>query len=271
MRLSTLLFITMIAASISFTFQNDPLERGLIAHYTFNECDARDDTGNGSDGRVYGDPGCFCGIDDDALILDGYNDYIEFEGRVNDYFTTSDFTISFYFKSLKNHIFKQSMLSKRSLCDENLMLDIQLDATMNEIDVDVYEAEFKYYPEISPRLDSTIWMHFALVREGTRAYTYINGQLRKEGFRCSGVDITNETLLSFANSPCLKGGRSTRFKGMLDELRIYDRALTTEEMAALYARYPIESAEIDCVTFAPKNSPKEYSIDAESSYLCGVF
>jgi hypothetical protein len=38
-----------------------------------------------------------------------------------------------------------------------------------------------------------------------------------------------------------------RFKGVLDELRVYDYALSPEEVEALYKLYPIESAEQDCV------------------------
>ena len=156
----------------------DPLSEGLIAHYSFNNCDAKDDTGNGSDGIIFGRPSCRCGVDEDAIWLDGFRDYIEFHGSVNNYFTTSDFTISFYFKPAKYNVFKQSMLSKRDTCNENFMFDIQLDINHNLVDTDVHESPEKDYPEISPQIDSTIWQHFALVREGIRATTYINGTPR---------------------------------------------------------------------------------------------
>ncbi len=261
----------LVALSFSLNPVPDPLSEGLIAHYSFNDCDARDDSGNGSDGVLFGSPQCRCGVEEDALWLDGTQDYIEFHGSVNDYFTTSDFTLSFYFKPAQYSIFKQSLLSKRSICDENFMFDIQFDKNASIVDTDVHEAPEKDYPEISPETDSTAWIHFALVREGIRATTYINGTPRRKGLRCSGIDLTNDALLSFANSICIRSGRTVRFKGAVDELRIYDRALTEDEMISLYSRAPVETAEIDCFTYLPKKTPKAFPKESESSYLCANF
>lgn len=241
------IFLVILLSFCSFS--SDPLEKGLIAYYSFNNCDARDDSGNGSDGILFGKMNCACGVEGDGLELDGMQDYIEFHGSVNDYFTTSDFSISYYFKSGKYSIFQQSMLSKRATCEEINMLDIQLNVNQKLLDTDLYESPQKYFRDISPDLDSTVWLHFALVREGIHAKTYINGQLQREGRRCSGVDLTNDAVLSFGNSPCLRGGRVVRFKGVIDELKIFERALSDTEIMDLYSRTPVENAEIDCVTF----------------------
>lgn len=265
--LLSILFL-LTTASIS---RINPLDMGLIAHYTFNSCDARDDTGNGSDGKLFGNVNCWCGIEDDGLLLDGIDDYIEFHGKVNYYFNTTDFTISFYFKPEQYLIFKQSMLSKRAECDEYNMLDLMLDMNAGELNTAVYESPLKYYPRLSPMLESKGWQHFALVREGVMARTYINGQLRKRGFRCSGVDLSNEQVLSFSNSPCTNQGGVRRFKGVLDELRVYDRALSDEEIQLLYELNPVENAQMDCVTFAPEKKPNTLPITTETRYLCGVF
>lgn len=262
------LFLPIVIAIIyALAGPYDPLEDGLVAYYSFNQCDARDDTGNGSDGQLFGSISCWCGIEDDGLLLDGVRDYIEFHGRVNRYFNTTDFTISFYFKPEQYSPFSQSLISKRENCDEYYMLDLLLNMGEEEVNTNVYETPHKYYPEISPTLDSTNWQHFALVRDGFRASTYINGQLRREGFRCSGVDIGNEAVLSFANSPCL-GRSSRRFKGVLDELRVYDRALSEDEIKTLYELHPVENALMDCVTFVPEKIKKDIFNTLETPYLC---
>lgn len=242
-------FFFLVGVLITFSFTSNPLENGLVAYYSFDNCDARDDSGNDSDGVLFGKMNCACGVQGDGLELDGVQDYIEFHGNINNYFTTSDFTVSYYFKAGKYSIFQQSMLSKRATCEEINMLDLQLNANLKFVDTDLYESPQKYFRDISPKLDSTLWMHFAIVREGIRARTFINGQLRQEGLRCSGVDLTNDAVLSFGNSPCIRGSRTVRFKGVLDEMRIYDRALSEEEIMELYSRNPVENAEIDCVTF----------------------
>ncbi len=246
--ISIIVLFLLAAFTISTAPPYNSLEEGLIAYYSFNYCDARDDSGNGSDGKLFGSVGCWCGIEDDGLLLDGARDYIEFPGKVNRYFNTSDFTVSFYFKAEQYLIFQQSLLSKREDCDEYTMFDLMLDLNGREIGTAVHETPDKYYPGISPALDTTGWIHFALVREGFRAYTFINGELSRQSFRCSGVDISNNAVLSFSNSPCVHNGRARRFKGVLDELRIYGRALSAEEIRRLYREHPVESAVVDCVT-----------------------
>ncbi len=244
------------------------LETGLVAYYSFNECNARDDSGNGSHGVLYGDPGCHCGVEDDALLLDGDDDYIVFEGYVNRFFNTSDFTVSFYIKPTGHFTFPQQLLAKREACDSNHVFDIRLNSSLQRIDTDLIEDEFVYLRNLEAELDGTGWMHFAVVREGTRAWTYINGNLRGQGRLCRGVDIGNDALLAFADSPCDASGRLRRFRGVLDELRIYDRALTGAEVAALYARYPIDRAEIDCVSMVPPQRLQQPRQHRESAYLC---
>ena len=246
LRISFLAILFFVASS--YSNKEHTLDVGLVAHYTFNNCDARDDSGNESHGKLFGNIDCWCGIEDDGLLLDGIGDYIEFHGKVNHYFNTTDFTISFYFKPEQYLVFKQSLLSKRSECDEYNMFDFLLDLNLEEVSTAVYESPVKFYSNISPALDSKGWHHFALVREGVMATTYINGQPRKKGFRCSGVDLSNDQVLSFSNSPCLNSVGVRRFKGVLDELRVYDRALSSEEIQMLYNLNPVENAQMDCVT-----------------------
>ena len=245
---SALVLFLSTAFALSTAPPCQSLEEGLVAYYSFNFCDARDESGNGSNGKLFGGVGCWCGIEDDGLLLDGAGSYIEFPGKVNRYFNTSDFTVSFYFKAEQYLVFQQSLLSKREDCDQFNMFDLLLDLNSREVSTAVHETPEKYYAGLSPALDTTNWIHFALVREGTRAYTYINGELHRESFRCSGVDISNNAVLSFSNSPCVHNGQARRFKGVLDELRVYSRALSSEEVRKLYREHPVENAAMDCVT-----------------------
>ena len=243
-----ILFSISLSSPVDNPVENN-LEKGLVAYYSFNECDARDDSENGaSDGKLFGTIGCWCGIEDDGLLFDGKRDYVEFYGIVNQYFTTSDFTISFYFKSSQYAVFKQSLLSKREDCEKYNALDLQFDQNFFRVETDLNETPLKHYGDISPETNGGGWKHFALVRKGVTAFTYINGVLVREGRRCSGVDISNDAILSFSNSPCIMQGSATRFKGILDELKVYDRALTELEISNLYLMHPVEKAEQDCVT-----------------------
>lgn len=262
--------VALFSLAFELPSENFDLEEGLVAYYSFNACDASDDSGNGSDGILYGAPGCHCGVDDDALLLDGEDDYIEFEGYVNRFFNSSDLTISFYIKPTRHSAFPLSLLSKREQCDSIHQLDIRLNQALHEVQTDFRASPYVYYRNLEAADAGPGWFQFTLVREGQRAYTYINGNLRGQARRCSAVDISNDALLAFANSPCLAGGRVQRFKGALDELRIYDRALSPAEVAGLYRRFPVELAEIDCVSMLPENLSPPASRPAESGYLCAA-
>ena len=243
-----LLCSCLFCLSPNYTSDFNP-EKGLVAWYSFDQCDARDDAEGGSNGKLFGDISCKCGVAGEGLMLNGIDDYIEFYGNVNLYFTTSDFTVSFYFKPMGYSTFYQSLLSKRALCDENYMMDIRLDLNNRFLPTEVHQNEWKYYRDISPNLEGEgPWYHFALVREGNTAKTYINGKLKKETTRCSGVDISNDAVLNFSNSPCTKGGRTNRFRGVIDELRVYDYPFSDKAIWELYQLAPIELAEIDCVS-----------------------
>uniref|UniRef100_UPI00260A2BB0 hypothetical protein n=1 Tax=Thermococcus sp. TaxID=35749 RepID=UPI00260A2BB0 len=78
-----LAFVILILVLLGLTFQRVSsapsgvnLNRGLVAYYSFDHCDARDDSGNGHDGTIYGSPECVDGVKGKALEFDGENDYI---------------------------------------------------------------------------------------------------------------------------------------------------------------------------------------------------
>ena len=73
------------------------LDQALKAKYTFDMCDGYDDTGNNSTGKIEGAQ-CQCGVKGESMFFDGVDDFIQFEGNINEYFKANNFTISFYFK-----------------------------------------------------------------------------------------------------------------------------------------------------------------------------
>ncbi len=228
---------------------NNNLSKGLVAYYNFNGCQTKDSSGNGSDAEIFNGVSCWCGIDQDGLLFDGKDDYVVFNGRVNSYFTTSDFTLSFYFRNTTHTPINQSLFSKRPECTEEQMMDIQLNSFKMIVETNVYQSSYKYYKDISPPSTQSPWHHYAIVKEGLTIKTYINGELKKtETQRCRDVDITNDAQLMFSNSPCIKNGYTLPFKGVLDEVRVYDRSLKDSEIKTLYELFPIENAERDCAT-----------------------
>lgn len=247
---SLLLLTTLIGYRPALPVAINSLDEGLVAHYTFNDCTGRDQLAR-SPARKVGEVGCWCGIEDDGLLFSGQNSSLEFSGPVNDVFTTSDFSLSFYLKNEGGgrSPFPLSLLGKRAFCDENNMFDLLLSTAPAAVKALLYEDQYRYFPDLEANLDQTAgWLHIALVRQGLYAQIYLNGVLAAESRRCRGLDIGNEQPLYFNASPCLRGGRVQPFRGILDELRIYDRALSPEEVRDIYQLTPIEDAAMDCVS-----------------------
>jgi len=75
------------------------------------------------------------------------------------------------------------------------------------------------------------WNHVAFVRNGDRARVFLNGNTTPE------IDGRISTTADAHRNPWFLGGRSDNhfnFEGRLDEVALYDRALTADEIAAHY-------------------------------------
>ena len=176
-----------------------------------------------------------------------------------------------YIKSENYSIFPSSLFSKRERCDLNQIFDIQFNQSSGLFPTFFHESETRFFKDLSPSADTSEWIHYAITKEGFTAQTYINGALQRERFKCRGVDISNEAVFSFSNSPCLFGRRVKRFKGLLDELKIYNRALSESEIAQLYDLHPVDRPNPDCLSSNEKNTPPNLLQKAETVYLCVAY
>jgi hypothetical protein len=76
------------------------------------------------------------------------------------------------------------------------------------------------------------WNHLAFVRQGGKVMVYLNGQLEVEG-------ELNATVIKATEKAIYIGGRAngqTSFEGKLDEVAIFDRALTDQEITQQFQK-----------------------------------
>ena len=86
---------------------------------------------------------------------------------------------------------------------------------------------------------STKWTHYTIIFDNAKAYLYVNGKHFGEAISygstaCSGPgasEMVNDTTLQYMGTY----GYSPRFNGLLDEIRIYERALGSAEIQQHYA------------------------------------
>jgi hypothetical protein len=105
----------------------------------------------------------------------------------------------------------------------------------------MYISPVHYQVETDEILVPNTWYHIVGVfdRASDKGYVYINGVLEAEG-PLPDPPSTNDGLTKIG---CRNNGTDGSFDGKIDEVRIYDRALTAEEIRKLYNLTDLEEQD----------------------------
>ena len=207
-------------------------EEGLVAYYPFNG-NANDESGNGNNGTENGGVTLISdrlGNANSAFSFDGVDDYI----RVLDDDSldiTDHFSVSFFIKtplSQTGYFFTKHKASVDG--DGSWFLELQPNNTI------MFESTpFSDYSVITGPITVGTWNHVAFTFDhGTDNWnTYVNGQLTGTGTRAFSIGNTAIDLI-FGAHMNNSGGIYNFYEGELDDIRIYNRALSEAEITALY-------------------------------------
>ena len=205
-----------------------------------------DDVANqGTSVAVNGTPEYGCGISGGAILLDG-DDFLVLNGRANNPFSDSDFTLSLYFKPT-NFSTPQDLISKRQACTAQRAFSIRFLPSSNSIEVILAENSIKETNFIVPLPRGNCWFHVAIVKSVRTTLVYINGELAVQDNAVARINLDNPESITIANGPC-RGITDERFQGYLDELRVYDIALNRESIRSLYIE-PDGVGNVDTLLF----------------------
>lgn len=84
------------------------------------------------------------------------------------------------------------------------------------------------------RVKLNVWQHLAVTWDGNMAYLYYNGQLEASGEFSNILMVTNGNIYIGAYKWTFP---SATFKGSIDNVRMYNRYLTSSEIQELYYNY----------------------------------
>ena len=162
-------------------------------------------------------------------IFDGVDDYVNISDDSSLDFGTGDFSISLWVYSKgysnKGSVFN-SILSKGQLTSSSSGF-YGFFFTSDNIPKFFVDDDGTYASSGSVAL-GTNWKHLVGVREGGTLKIYLDG--------IKGTDSTNPNLVDNANKLIIgdDGGGSRYFNGSIDELMIFNRALTQAEITEIY-------------------------------------
>ena len=248
-----LAFVILILVLLGLTFQRVSsapsgvdLNRGLVAYYSFDHCDARDDSGNGHDGTIYGSPKCVDGVKGKAFEFDGENDYI-WLGKSED-LSPPHITVALWIK-FADYYNPNVYDGARPIRNRRFGYGFDI-INGNRLYAGCHDNDDPNSPvsasvSLNPYQDGE-WHFLAFTFDGNYIKLYVDGRLVNESKGHGTGSIYYEgNVVAIARDGDYDGGY---FKGALDEIRIYNRALSEEEIKALYSnklatQYHIEEAK----------------------------
>ena len=234
------------------------LEDGLVAYYPFNG-NSKDMSGNGNHGIEYGGLTYANGILNKAGNFDGVDDFIEVT-PISDVSAIENFTISVWTYLLNwkeqpnNYLYDRQFVFDGFTHSKTAMNDfyrqgfsVVYDGLLNSEEIRD-SILYKYNENIYLAQNTKInikgkWHHHVFMRIRDADYTYFDGQLINSTYykdikRDDPLNMKHDWFIGTfsGNNPnygAIKDGYNYSFFGLLDEMRIYNRALSESEIKVL--------------------------------------
>jgi type II secretory pathway pseudopilin PulG len=212
---------------------------GLVGYWKFDETSgttAYDSSGYNHNGSLTNMNGSTCWVTgkvDGGLEFDGVDDkVIILDQDIFD--NTTELTISVWVYPEVMDGNPRAALSKRVTYGTNEAYAVFF-YTSNLLDVDIVSNDnrFASYTVFS----ANQWYHLVVVYDGSRAINervavYVNSVIDRTAIESNSFipNYSSDLVIGM-----LSGNSSSYFKGIIDDVRIYNRALETSEIQALYA------------------------------------
>ena len=233
----------------------------LVAHYTFDG-DLKDSSGKGNHGTAEGNITFEEGKIGKAARFDG-SSYIEVKDS-DSLDLTDGFTFAMWLnkEEIKSNLPYTPILNKGGSVLSPYRLDLVLGhRTPGIFLVDESRSWSNEFRSDNINI-SNRWTHLSVTWDGEKARFYIDGDLKglvkTEGTDC--LKCNNEALII----GMITDQSTAIYDGMMDELRIYNRALSYEEIKLLYDGKPLASTQTE--TTAQQITPAAVVSDGLVAY-----
>jgi hypothetical protein len=212
----------------------------LIAYYSFDDGTARDNSGNGNDGKLQGGASIVPGKIGEAVSLDGISGSVNI--RKTPAFNPGDqMTVSFWMKADPNNAMDKCC--QGLVTTDNYGIEIS-GGKDPRIGVNFFTDTGGSFNHTSDTIgggspvSSGQWHHVAGVYDGSSMKLYIDGSLVADRPQSGSISpMLSTSFLAIGSedgrtyAPNIIGARY--FSGLIDEVAIYNRALSAGEVATL--------------------------------------
>jgi hypothetical protein len=211
------------------------LNTGLMAYYNFDDCSANDSSANANNGTVKGNLSCVAGVANKALQFDGAS-YITVPNAAS-LNPTTQLTMSFWIRVDAFTNTWSGIIHKGGFagsCYQNREYSLWLNSSSYIEQNSAGDSNCQIAVD-SKKVTKGKWLYYVGVVDRVKHIQsiYINGVLNsKKTDSYSTFNINNYDLR--IGYPEETGTWHSPFKGALDEIRLYNRALTAAEISSLY-------------------------------------
>jgi hypothetical protein len=223
-----------VSATPSISSPPLDLTQGLVAHYEF-EGNANDSSGNGNNGSKNSAASYSIGKIGETLDTSP-----DFDARVTipnpNLSITDEITISTWIKKKGAIRSAHPMIVEYGPVNSSFLLWESQDFTtlLNSelafrVNIGDYGTETAVYSGVVPDFDT--WYHVAAVKDSTTIKIYVNGELKGSKNVPGTISMPDAENL-YIGDDSLDGDRGA-FNGLIDDLRIYNRALSSSEIQQL--------------------------------------
>ncbi|MFB6320591.1 LamG-like jellyroll fold domain-containing protein [Saccharicrinis sp. FJH54] len=230
--------LAMLTVQFNLKAQNIDLEDGLILHYTFESAPdgvVPDVSGNGNDGTLM--ETASVGVAEDgrnALMLDGTSGYVSIIPEfANQFLGAGGFSISFWIYTEVDRL-NEHVIDFANTTDHIIFLSPRDHASSGGPRFTVHSGD-DGWPAVGRTevMNTFQWYHLTVTIDGNVGKLYLNGQIGNTNNNMATTPATmNQTPTELWIARSHWSG-DPYLQGMLSDFRIYDRALTEDEVLAL--------------------------------------
>ncbi len=213
---------------------------GLVAYYNFDNGTAADSSGNSNNGVLIGGPTLTAGkVGAASLLFDGVDDYVNIPHSSSVNIGSGNFAFSFWFKKTNATDSYTSLLSKNTSDDsDGPGFVFFLRETVPNIYAGIGNGSATLGAAGTP-INNTDWQHVTVVREqGQKLLVYLNGVVAAQSTVVDTIgDVSNAVGITIGKGAGLNPSgppHQEYFKGAIDDVRVYNRALTAAEVTEIY-------------------------------------
>jgi hypothetical protein len=190
-----------------------------------------DSSGRGYHGLVHGNPQWVPGRVGGGLLVNGVDDYVDTDCQE----ALAYWTVSTWVQSAAAPTGALASGPVHRQANYQLNWNHETPAFRGAAGVRIAKT---WYPASFGALEASTWYHLAATFDGAALRAYVNGELVTTNAKAVGVPDTEPTTLKIGRHSALP----QFFGGTIDEVRIYNRALTQQEIQRALEGVPLTAS-----------------------------